>query len=107
MKEPVVLENNGEYGCKRLDQHELQDSLLYAAEEDSIYSKLNHDSYLSVWRGFSPSKGHGYFIRLYLILNVLYRTYFEFKVNNKAVFPAQEMYQQLHKDVENICFITR
>ena len=65
MKEPVVLENYGEYSCEGLDQYELKHALFYAAEEYSIYSKLIQDSYLSVWRGFNPSKGHGCFIRLY------------------------------------------
>ena len=33
-------------------------------------------------------------------------TYLEFQVDNQTIFPAQEMYQQLHEYVENICLVT-
>jgi hypothetical protein len=48
---------------------------------------------LSVYNGFNPFKGHGYFIRLYIKNKDEEKEveYLEFQMNNETVFPAQKV----------------
>ena len=60
--EPVLLQDDGQNRRYWLDKDELEHSLLHVSEENP--TKFSVATYLSVWRGLRPSRGHGCLIRL-------------------------------------------
>ena len=73
----MFLKNESQDSSERFYQYKLEYPLLHPSEKDSnrteiLFRKLKSNSYLSVYRGFSPSNGQGYFIRLYFVEEINY-----------------------------------
>jgi len=61
-------------------------------------------TYQSATASARPEATAALFSAIFLAHNL---TYFEFQVDDQAVFPAEEVYQQLHEDVQDVGLVAR